>query len=346
MLRRLLITASLTALTCLGISAAAEAETLIASTLQPTPVRSWGGVAAFSLYDGTAGVYRLAISRNGAPPQTVAVAAQTAPFDVDVGPGEDRSPTLVYSRCATQTLSQRRGCDLYRYSLDAGSESKLAGANSAHASEIAPTIWRGRIAWARISDTAKTRRPPVYTRALGASASTRSRRLGRFRLRLCGGDGCRIDELELRGRRLAVLYRYPGPVCGNGRILLGSLGGRVIRIANTTCGLNGQTFVGLSFDARNLYFARYCVAGCGQQLVGGFRYSLRSRRYSLARFGRRLTGFSYDSGGRAFEVLAPDSPGQGYCGNSVEETPQPAPPPACQIVLTDPLAFTRARAPR
>jgi hypothetical protein len=344
MWHRLLIGALVTALACLAMGGVAEAETLIATTPPPTAVRSWGGVAAFSLYDGATQAYRLAISRNGAAPELPVAAAQLGPFDVDVGPDQNGSPTLVYSRCAMQTLTRRRGCDLYRYSLTDGKESRIAAASSRNASEVAPTIWRGQIAWVRISDIKKTRRPPVYARQLAAPSSKPSVHLVRFRLRDCGGDGCNIDELELRGLKLAVLYRHPGPVCGSGRILLGTVGGRPVRIADTTCGLNGQTFVGLSFDAGNLYFAHFCVAepiGCGQR-VGAFRYSLRTRRYSLARFGRRLTGFSYDRGQKAFEVLAPDTP-RGYCGNSVEEAPQPGPAPDCQIVLTDPLTFARTR---
>jgi len=138
---------------------------------------------------------------------------------------------------------------------------------------------------------------------------------------------------------------YAGPVCDNGQIRLESLAGRAIRIADTTCGLNGQTLLGISFDARNLYFARFCQGGCGSARSGAFRYSLRTRRYALARFGRRLTGFSYDSGGRAYEVLAPDT-AFGYCGNSVVEAPVPIVPPDCQILLTDRLIFAGARAPR
>ena len=138
---------------------------------------------------------------------------------------------------------------------------------------------------------------------------------------------------------------YPGPVCNNGQIRLESLAGRAIRIADTTCGLDGQQFVGLSFDVRNLYFARFCQAGRCDIRVGAFRYSLRTGRYSLATFDERLTGFSYDAGGRAYEVLAPDT-AFGYCGNSVEEAPVPIVLPDCQIVLTSRLTFAHTRALR
>ena len=140
----------------------------------------------------------------------------------------------------------------------------------------------------------------------------------------------------------------PGPVCHNGRIQLDSLAGRSRLIANTTCGLDGQSFIGVSFDSRNLYFARFCQASpvsCAAGRFGAFRYSLKAARYSIARFGLRLTGFSYDTGGRAYEVLAPDA-ANGYCGNFAEETPVPMEPPDCFVVRTDPFKFVRVRAPR
>ena len=301
-------------------------------------------MAAFSIYDEASGSYRLAISRPGRPVEAVAIAPQPIAFDLDVGPDRGGSPAIVYSRC-TSTGLRPRGCDLYRYSLSAGRESKLAGASSPTASETAPTIWGGRVAWARRSDARAVRRPRIYTRRLSAPRSRPSRQLRGIPSRLCGKQRCAVNELELRGRRLAMNIGYPGPVCNNGQIRLESLAGRASRIATTTCGLNGQTFVGVSFDARNLYFARFCQGGCGSARTGAFRYSLRSRRYALARFGRRLTGFSYDSGGRAFEVLAPDT-AFGYCGNSVVEAPVPIVSPDCQILLTDRLEFAGTRAPR
>ncbi|MGZ8795571.1 MAG: hypothetical protein ACXW0F_13160 [Gaiellaceae bacterium] len=325
------------------MSTGAYADTSIGTTTRPTPIRSWAGVAAFSIYDQRASGYRLAVSRQGGPPEILPVAAQATAFDLDVGPNTAGSPAIVYSRCASAG-TRLRGCDLYRYSLSAGRESKLVGPSTRNASETAPTIWGGRVAWARVPDAHPTRVPRIYTRTLSARRSRRSRQLASIPSHFCRGGGCAIEELELRERRLAVNAGYPGPVCNNGQIRLDSIGGRSLRIADTTCGLNGQSFVGVSLDARNLYFARYCVAApvsCGRDRSGAFRYSLTSGRYSLARFGRRLTGFSYTSGGRAYEVLAPDT-SNGYCGNSIED----APPPDCQIVLTDPLVFAPDRALR
>lgn len=341
---RLLTALCIAGLSSAATSATAVADTPIGTTTRPTPIRAWDGVAAFSLYDATSGGYRLAISRNGVPPEVLAVAAQPTAFDVDVGPNASGSPAIVYSRCAS-TGRRPRGCDLYRYSLSAGSESKLAGASSPNASETAPTIWDTRIAWARLSDGRAARVPRIYTRTLNAPRSSPSRRLAGIPSRLCGNGGCTVKELELRGRWLAMNVGYPGPVCNNGQIRLESLAGRAIRIADTTCGLDGQQFVGLSFDVRNLYFARFCQAGRCDIRVGAFRYSLRTGRYSLASFDERLTGFSYDVAERAYEVLAPDT-AFGYCGNSVEEAPVPIVPPDCQIVLRSRLTFANIRALR
>jgi len=327
-----------------ALSAGQGAGAPIATTKLPTPIRSWGGVAAFSLYDQASGGYRLAVSRHARPPELLAVAAQSTAFDLDVGPDEAGSPAIVFSRCAS-TGPRPRGCDLYRYSLSTGTESKLAGASAPNTSETAPTIWGARVAWARFYERARANRAPrILTRTLRAPASRPSRRLPGVPSGLCRHGGCTVKELELRGRRLALNVGSPGPVCNNGQIRLDSLAGRTIRIARTTCGLDGQTFVGVSFDARNLYFARFCQAGGCDSRVGAFRYSLGTARYSLAPNSERLTGFSYDTGGRAYEVLAPDT-AFGYCGNSVEEAPTPIVPPDCQVVLTSRLTFSPTRAP-
>ena len=329
------------------MSAGASADTPIGTTKRPTPIRAWGGVAAFSLYDEASSGYRLAISRHGGPPEVIAVAAQATAFDLDVGPDKAGSPAIVYSRCAS-TGPRPRGCDLYRYSLSTGREAKLAGASSPDASESAPTIWGARVAWARTPDADAARKPRIYTRSLSAPRSRRSRRLPGIPSRLCGKDALHRHRARAAWAAARCERRLPGT--------------RVQQRADPA-GLTGRTkHPGRRHDLRPRRAAvrrhlvrraqpvlRALLRGgtdrCGRGRFGAFRYSLRTARYSLARFGRRLTGFSYDSGGRAYEVLAPDTV-FGYCGNSVEEAPVPVVPPDCQIVLADPLVFARDRAPR
>ena len=83
---RLLVAVCIAGLGSAAVSVGAGADTQIATTKRPTPIRSWGGVAAFSLYDEASGAYRLAISRQDGPPEILAVAAQATAFDLDVGP--------------------------------------------------------------------------------------------------------------------------------------------------------------------------------------------------------------------------------------------------------------------
>ena len=187
---RMVAAACIAGLGMVAMDTGAGADTQVATTKRPTAVRAWGGVAAFSIYDEASASFRLAISRAGRPVETVAVAPQPIAFDLDVGPDSRGSPAIVYSRCARMGL-RPRGCDLYRYSLSTGRESKLVGASSPSASETAPTIWGGRIAWARRSDARAVRRPRIYTRRLSAPRSRPSRQLRGIPSHLCGKERAR-----------------------------------------------------------------------------------------------------------------------------------------------------------
>ncbi|MGI8728884.1 MAG: hypothetical protein ACR2LK_02650 [Solirubrobacteraceae bacterium] len=346
---------SITVLAAVAAAPSAAAQTPIATTEHPTPIREWRGIAVFSVYDAGIDRFRLVISRNGGAPQRVPVATRPVDFDADIGPDSKRRPAIVYSRCERES-PPRRDCDLYRYSLTAEREDRIRNSDSDAASEYQPTIWRGRIAWARSYDRRPQGNPVVYTRPLVAPRNRRSQRLPGIPARRCDamvpGNRCQptsagqVDELELYGRWLAqsLIYEYNGAggVCGRREVRLVRSGGRVSRIGDQTCGLNGQSWAGLSFSAGRLYVARFCVANpsCGRR-YGAYRYRLRTGDYQLAQFGRRLTGFAYAGGGRAYEVRAPDTD-RGYCGNSLPDEPRPL----CQVVLTDPLDFGPARPPR
>jgi hypothetical protein len=155
-------------------------------------------------------------------------------------------------------------------------------------------------------------------------------------------------ELELYGRWLGEVVRYDhrdaGGVCGRWEVRVTSLDGEARQVADQICGLDGQSYVGVSFAAGRLYFARYCAGnprGCGRKQYGAFRYALSDDTYGLAQYGRRLTGFSYAGGGRAYEVRATDT-ANGYCGNSLPDQP----PPPCDVVLATGFRFASTRAPR
>jgi hypothetical protein len=342
------LVASLALLAC----GTARAESTIASLDKPTPVRTFGGNAVLSLYDRATDTYRLAVSRGGRAPQPLPVAPSKVAFDADIGPGPDGTAALVYSRCAVASVVKLEGCDLFLYDLHRNAERRLAATAAAGWSERTPTIWRSRIAFARYRDARPEPRPRLLIRRVNAPASTRSQSVPGVPTKRCGRDTStgrceatsgRIEELELWGRWLGVIpvYHYPsaGGVCGTWEVRAVSLSDRKAqKLDDVTCGLDGQTWVGLSF-AHGRLAATLTRAGeeserCVRRF-GAYRFALTGTRTDYACADRRIEGFALLSTGRAYEVRAPDTR-DGYCGNSLEgEFPQ------CQFVLTDPLAFRR-----
>jgi len=328
--------------------ATSHADQLLAAVQRPTAIRAWEGIGAFSVYDSGAGVYRLAIIGRGGAPVLVAVAPRTVAFDANVGPDSAMRPTIVYSRCERER--PRRDCDIYRYSIARGVESKIAGADSDDASEFNPSIWRDRVAWVRTIDARRAATPRIYVRSLTAPRSRRSRRLSLIAgkqcasLAACGAD---VEEIALYGERLAVNVTYAsgnfGGICGLKEIHVQTIGQRARRLASQLCGLSGQSYAGPSFVGGSLYWARYCAGdpgGCRPSKAGAYRYGLRSGAYALASFDRDLTGFSYLGGGQAFEVRV-TSNNAGECGNPAIDAAGD-----CEIVRVDGLRFGSLQPPR
>src|SRR4051794_33807963 len=112
------------------------------STGADGPVAEYAGIIAFSVHDSNGN--HLTIQRPGGEPERLPVVSRDAPFDVDIGPDSHGDPELVYSRCENGLT--RTGCDLYVLSLTPGAtEREVDNANAAE-SDLAPTLWRGRIA--------------------------------------------------------------------------------------------------------------------------------------------------------------------------------------------------------
>jgi hypothetical protein len=80
------------------------------------------------------------------------VRSRKVPFDLDLGPDARGRAVAVYSRCAGENEWERalpdRRCDVYQLSLTNGRERRLRRISTPRASEFAPTIWRGNIAYA------------------------------------------------------------------------------------------------------------------------------------------------------------------------------------------------------
>jgi hypothetical protein len=145
----------------------------------PTAVSAWGGHVVWSAYDPAAGVYRLT-DRSAAGVRVLPVAARPVPFDADVGPDARGRPTVVYSRCRVEgvpfvrpgwygTFRNGSGCDVFMFGLGGGGGERRpkGGVDTARESETTPSIWRGRIAFARRAERGGLRRhvPRLYVQA-------------------------------------------------------------------------------------------------------------------------------------------------------------------------------------
>lgn len=297
-MRRLLL--ALAAL--LAAAPAAAAQDPVATVPAVTPLKALGDTVAWSARGAAPGdPYRLTVRRDGVV-ETVPVAAREQPGDFDLGTDATGAPLLVYTRCAAT-------CDLFSSTLD-GVERRIAGASSPHYDESVPTVWRGRLAWAR--------RDVVYTRRLSDASSVPSRRLLRLPRRTCPEPDFRcaatrersIDELELYGRNLGVLSSLvepTGPGFGQLRVqVLDPQSGRLRASQVLTRGLGGQTLLGLSLRGGRVAYALTCFGD-----PSGCRYGVRRQRLDgsgreQTRELRDLLGFAAAglAGERAF-VLRP-----------------------------------------
>ncbi|MGH2967881.1 MAG: hypothetical protein ACRDK0_02275 [Solirubrobacteraceae bacterium] len=217
----------------LAAAAPASGDETIAALARPAPVSAYGGWVAWSSFDSTRGVYVL-MTRFAGVTSEAPVRPRGVPFDVDLGPGSGGRPTASYSRCRTEPprrdpaignvftqlpdRARGRGCDLYALDLAIGRESRIAAASSPGASEYMPSVWRDRVAFARVYERKPGRagrRPYLYVRS--RSGSRRARRLPagtRSTARVCsqGTRGCRAlvepgpTSLDLWRRRLAVAW--------------------------------------------------------------------------------------------------------------------------------------------
>ena len=314
-------------------------------------VDSWGGVIAYSQFDTTDYQFRLAVIRGGVQ-ELLPVAAQSVPFDLDVGPGPDGKPTLVYARCPIATGSPyATGCDLYRYSLSTAAEAPIAGANTS-SEEVAPSIWKDEIAFVRTQSPFP--RPGVmphfYTRPL-ERPDVRSTRVDVMPTKECRSGYCRkttygtVDETELHGSRLAaVVHAGPGTVdAPNVEVRLVDHG-KATSVANTAVGAISvrKAFIGLSFeDDGILSFARSFFYASPDAV---YRYDIAKQRYTSSPLPRMTYGLAANGHGRYLRLATctPDCPAIPPQPGSTLGAPGPLP---LNLTRTDQLRFGSARPP-
>jgi hypothetical protein len=246
----------LLALTLFALPAAAAADRTIATLSAPAPVSAFAGRLAWSAYDPASRSYRLMTELAGTV-SPVPVATRNAPFDVDLGPDKSGNTIAVYSRCRREPgrrdpaisnaitqlpdWSSGRGCDLYRFDFATGREAKIRGASTRGASEFLPTVWKTRIAFARVYERRPGRagdRAYLYVRS--QSAAGRSLRVPagtRSTQKFCSGKPlrCRLKlepgptALDLSGRRLAFGWDSGGEEGPFSSAYLGTIGTRAAR---------------------------------------------------------------------------------------------------------------------
>jgi hypothetical protein len=332
-------------------SSAAAADRVIATVDAPTHLSGYAGGIVWSSRDPATGRFALMYMDAARPAAALQVPQRSVPFDADIGPGPDGTPWIVYSRCETEpplttplststVYTQGRRCRLYRFDLAGGQERRI-GPSPVAGSDVLPSIWKGRIAFARVFDRRRSF-PYVYATRIAGSSATRlpagPRRgcaiTNPGRPPVCGDRRqSRPTALDLRGTRLALAWEYKGTLdAPASEIRLIDVGKRSSRVVDRVRGggLTNIERVAPNFDGPDLYYARLCLgdqSGCPHRAALA-RYSTSARRLTLAPINRgeiwqtRTGGTTYVLRDSIFDHLCHPFDG-----------PQRA---TCRILATDP----------
>ena len=320
----------------------ARAETEIAESRGPTTVATYDDVAAWSDRRDDGSGYRLVVRAGDADPEALPIDPRGVPFDVDVGPGSDGDPVLVYSRCEQEPESlpetaplvahaTGRGCDLFAYDLQARRERRVAGASTAGASEFLPSIWRDEIAFARVYERRSGRRgrlPYLYRRELRESARSRRQPGGaRGSSGLPGPTG-----LDLYGRHLAFTWMWSRGGDGQSEVRLDTENRDPLVVERTGWRDSvAQYLTPQGSRGRIAYGLHRSVAsddGDESRSSQLRRYRISTRAKERAPAPAWLTAAAHDSGRTVF-ATAPGWTGEDPCA------------PACRITASDGHDFER-----
>ncbi|MBW3665932.1 MAG: PQQ-dependent sugar dehydrogenase, partial [Actinobacteria bacterium] len=197
-----------------------------------TEVDAFGGWAAWSAFVEGAG-YRLVLRGPDGAPAAAPIPPRAVPFDVDLGPSEEDGVVAAYSRCSQEPdaygtggvllRTTGRGCDIFRLDLATGQENRLEGASTNESSEFLPSIWRDKVAFARVFESRAGRRgdlPYLYVRPLAGGRSERQPGGSRGDDGLPGPTG-----LDLYGRRMSFTWEWRDGDRLRSELRLDTLGG-------------------------------------------------------------------------------------------------------------------------
>lgn len=279
-----------------AVSPALAQQRIVDVVQRPTQVRDDGGRVLYSDFDAATAQYRLVI-HDGAREHPVPVAPQPEPFDADIGTDTAGRPSVVVSICGRPPAADRRsgGCDLFVHRLGTTSLRSVTNANTPDR-ESAPTIFRGRIAFARTYRSGAG--PIVYAKRLIAPRSRPSRRLPGVPRRRQGKstEQRSVVGLELAGESLgqSITYDFRGAAGfrQNEIRLVDVEEGTSRQVARMVTGLGVQSFEGLSFAAGYLSWYKACAACDQDGSFGAYRYR-PGRAYLRERGPLGVAGWSW-----------------------------------------------------
>jgi hypothetical protein len=289
-------------------AAAAAADEVIATTAKATGVEAYRGHVVWSAWDPAISAYRLTEYHDGMIQPLNRVPPSAVPFDVDLGPDPFGGTMAVFSRCKKPPLSLwalngRRGCDLYYARLSAGSQVTLRRANSP-ADESSPTVWNGRIAFARTySGHGGPPRRFLYWRSFTGSGPSHRLRRGPV------GDGAVPEQLDMRGTRVTYVWQYEF----GAQLRLADTGGggrALVRVPGSGAAAHDLVTQGPTLAPRGVYWM--LAVTDGEPVSSEFRWAgLGGRSQQRATTGvtadpgleRATEGFAQD-GGASYYVRA------------------------------------------
>ncbi len=243
------------------------------------PVAAYANTVAWSQWDTAAGGYRIVVDRGGKL-STLGVAPSATPFTLTAGPGPNGATWLVWSRCNANSRDQvPTECDVEGYDLGANTPRAFRFAAKPAIIERAPSIWRGQLAWVTGSDRAIAR---VHIAAIDSGREIPVK--GAIPPSTCRLDiynecypstGATVQSLALRGDQLAVGSRVSTGVqdvgiCGLATVrLLDLRTGAARMFDDAICGLSGQGFSDLTFDASGRLWWRPTCSSDQSACLGG-----------------------------------------------------------------------------
>jgi len=199
--------------------------------------------AGLQAWVGSKGELRLR-SRGGGTVSSAAVRGGIAPLHLDVGTDAAGKPLVAYARCNAKGLH----CNLFVYDPARRTETRMSAAINSAAEEGYPSVYGGRIAFARWSS-----KRPLHPGKPRAYVSLLRGLPVRERLGPGGVTGVTWTELTPRGLFVGALY----PADFREQRMLRLVEGKVVRIDRATSGGASAANMTKPFvGARHIYYAR------------------------------------------------------------------------------------------